>query len=198
MENENLEIQTPKNEGEQQPKNESEEQAAKQIVEEFDKIKIYGENQKIRAEKAERRLKELEAKKNEPEAKKSNDLNYERELAEETYLEQKGFSLKEQKEFLQKECQQTDKTLKEVLKYKYVQEELRNIKDQIEAEKGMPAGGGKPASSNKNSIDHWIDKKNKDGSYALSGDLEFDGKLIDERINREKKNQMFDKEFFPE
>lgn len=134
-----------------------------------------------------------ETSKNEEQPSKPD---YDREMLEDTFMESKGVTLDSQKEFLRKEAKESGKTLKDVMKYKYVQEELKNIKDQAEAESSMPDGSGKPSGKTKNTVEYWKDKKNADGTYSTPSDPELAKKVIDARLKQEASSSMFSDELY--
>lgn len=183
--------------GEEQPNAELESN------EELTKAKEVAENQKIRAEKAEAKLKkiaeaseektETETPKKEKQPDESDDT---REMVEDTFMESKGLNLDAQKEYARKEAQETGKPLKDVLNMKYVQEELKNISDQSEAEAGMPEGKGKGSGGTKDSVEYWVNKTNADGTYATPPDMELANKVIDARVAQQGSDNKFSDDLY--
>jgi hypothetical protein len=122
---------------------------------------------------------------------KPDEPDYTKAMVEETFLETKGVLLDKQKEFVKKEVKETKKPLGEVLKFKYVQEELANIKTQAEAEAGMPQGSGQTAGKSSKNVDYWLQK-----GGVPEDDLELADKVIEARLEKEKTKDMFSKEMF--
>ena len=145
---------------------------AKQVLEKTDKEKhpkLYQareqalkslqayEQQKSRAELAEKKAKEKLAKKSvkgESETpKKKEGFDY-GELA---YLEAKNIS-EDCHEFLFGETQKTNKELKEILGYEYIKEELKKITDEKASEDAIPEGGKRGGKTTKGDVNYWLAK----------------------------------------
>jgi len=113
------------------------------------------QNQKIRAEKAEKAAKKTPKKKEvNPTSKTKDSFGY-GELA---YLEAKKVS-EECHDYLLKEVQSTGKELKEILGYKYVKEEMDKLVADKASEDAVPTGRKRGAgASAKASVDYWVKK----------------------------------------
>ena len=188
-----LENDTLTNEGDQDTTPETESEMVK---------KEAYENQKIRAEKAERELKELKAetqtpkKEVETETPKKEEQSNDPDYAKLAFLEGKGIKHPDDQKIVQDEASRLKLPLTDILGMEHIKGKLKNAKDQREAEDGMPDGGGKPGGGSKGSVEHWVNKKNKDGSYALSGNLELDSKIIDARTKQHVESNKFSEELY--
>ena len=72
------------------------------------------------------------------------------------FLEAKGVS-EEDQDFILKEVQQTGKGLKDVLNFKYVQEELKSRKDERIVKNALPTSK-RSSGAAKDDVDYWIQK----------------------------------------
>ena len=122
------------------------------------------------------------------EEKKSDEPDY----AKLAFLNGKKVSHPDDQKLVMDEAKRLDLPLTDILGMDHIKSKLKDSQDQREAEVGMPDSRGKPSGGNKGSVEHWIDKKNKDGTFASSGNLELDGKIIAARIKKEEKGNMFD------
>jgi hypothetical protein len=128
----------------------------------------------------------------EPEKPESNKLQSdEPDYAKLAFLEGKGIKHPDDQKLVQEEANRLKLSLTDILGMEHIKAKLKNASDQREAEAGMPQGGGQPGSGSKNSVDYWLDKKDKDGHYVTPPDPETHLKVINERISRQKKNKMF-------
>lgn len=196
---ENQENETPKNEGENQPNDSSESNA-----ETVDKTAY--DNQKIRAEKAEKRLKELEAKSNQqteqPNTPKnegqSNESDYYKDLTLRTFMKGEGIDDKADQDWILKEANELKKPVEDLLSKPYYQSELKTRRTQRQAENGTPDGSGSSSGGVRNDVDYWIDKKNpkNPGEFLLPKDPELKIKVINARMARDKRNQEFPDESY--
>lgn len=112
------------------------------------------------------------------------------------FLEGKGVKHPDDQKIVQDEATRLKLPLTDVLEMKHIQAKLKDSKDQREAEDGMPSGDGKPSGSNKTSVDYWVGKKNKDGSFATPDDLELAEKVIKARIKSEESGNKFSETLF--
>lgn len=190
---ENLENETPTNdEGEEQQPEADNEQS-----DELDKAKEYGNNQKVRAEKAEAELKKLKAqaesnKPTETETPQKTEQSNEPDYAQLAYLEGKGLDHPDDQKIVQDEAKRLKLPLTDILAMEHIKAKLKDTKNQREAEDGMPDSSGKGGTGTRNSVDYWINKKNKDGSYAVPPDPKLHQEVINARIGKEKEGEMFD------
>ena len=155
--------------------------------EELAKAKEYAQNQKIRAEKAERELKALKGKTMETETpkkeeeQKSNEPDY----AKLAFLETKGVLHPDDQKMVQEEANRLKLPLTDILGMEHIKSKLKTAKTQREAEDGMPSGTGKPSGAAKNTVDYWVDRKKADGSYDTPEDLELAEQVIQKRMRKE-------------
>ena len=122
----------------------------------------------------------------------SNEPDY----AKEAFLEQRGVKHITDKKLIYEEAKRLKLPLTDVLEMDHIKAKLKISQDQREAEAGMPEGGGKPGGANKSSIEHWIDKKNPDGTFATPDDLELANKVIDARVKRQSEENKFSDELY--
>jgi len=171
------------------PQNESDD-----VVEKLTKAEEYGRNQKIRAEKAEKEYKTLKAKMGESETPKkeeqSNETNSSERIDKLT-LKSEGITHSDDVKIVLTEAKRLKLPVEEVAGMEHIKAKLKTAKEQREAESGMPTGSGKPSGTTKNSVEHWVDKKNSDGSYATPDDLELAEKVIDARIKKDNASNQF-------
>lgn len=165
-------------------------------VDETAKLKEYAQNQKIRAEKAEKELKAFRAQQQKTETEtptkeetKSNEPDY----AKEAFLEQRGVEHPDDKKIVYDEAKRLNLPLTDVLGMEHIKSKLKSSKTQREAESGMPSGGGKGGSgATKNTVEYWIDKRNADGTYQTPEDVELANKVISARMKSESNKSMFE------
>lgn len=179
---------------EQQPNAEEE---SKDEPDELAKAKEVGDNQKIRAEKAEAKLKKAEAElakkvetktpKKEEDKEQSNEPDY----AKLAFLEGKGVKHPDDQKIVQDEADRLKLPLTDILGMEYIKAKLKDSKSQREAEGGMPDDSGKVSSKSKGSVDHWVGKKNKDGTYDTPTDLKLANEVIDARLKAEEGGNKF-------
>lgn len=193
---ENTENDTPTNEGGQDTNPETE---SSPEPDELAKTKEAYENQKIRAEKAEKELKDLKAKESqtpkkqgEAETPKKEEESNEPDYAKEAFLEQRGVQHADDKKIVYDEANRLKLPLTDILGMEHIKTKLKSASEQREAEAGMPDSKGKPSGSNKGSEDYWIDRKNKDGSFQNPKDPELHQKVIKKRMEKEQKGNEFD------
>lgn len=166
---------------------------------ELTKAQELANNQKIRAEKAEKELKEiksqLEAKKEKPsETPKNNDDSGEpdsNERLDRLALKSEGITNREDQDLVLKEAKRLQMSVEDVIQEDYIKSKLKNLATQREAESGMPSDDGKPTGGNKGTVEYWLDKKGKDGQYITPSDPELATKVINARMNKETKGRMF-------
>ena len=198
MENE-TELQDSQQPDEEVQASENKDDKAEEVKEEKDDSAALKEKNKQlfeRAKKAETEAKELKAqleKKETPtpkkeEAEQSNEPDY----AKEAFLEQRGVKHPDDKKIIYDEANRLKLPLTDILGMEHMKTKLKDAQTQREAEEGMPDGKGKPGGVNKGAEDYWVGKKNKDGSFAAPPDLELHQKVINKRITKEKKANMFD------
>lgn len=177
-------------EGEQDPTPESE-------PDELAKVQKAYESQKVRAEKAEKAAKALEAKlasnkpmeNDTPKNEKSNEPDY----AKLAFLEGKGVTHPDDQKVIQDEANRLKLPLTDILGMEHIKAKLKVAKNQREAEEAMPDGSGKTGIASKNSVDYWVNKTNKDGTFQTPDDQELAEKVIEARLKQhENKNKFSD------
>lgn len=172
--------------------------------EELTKTKEAYENQKIRAEKAERELKDLKAKLETDTPKKSESETPKNEEKQPDYndridrliLKSENITHPDDQDLVMKEAKRLNLSVEEIVKEDYIKAKLKTLATQREAEAGMPTGSGKSAGSTKNTVEYWRDRKNPDGTYQTPDDLELAEKVIDARTKQIAKGQMFSDELY--
>ncbi len=107
-------------------------------------------------------------------------------------LTTEGITHKDDIKIVLDEAKRLKLPVEEVKDMEHIKTKLKDSKDQREGEDGMPEGSGsKGNSGNKTSVDHWVDKKDKDGNYITPDDLELAEKVINKRINKQEKQGKF-------
>ncbi len=181
--------------GENQPNQENDGQQIERLRNErndFKKKSNTMEAQKSHWKKKAEAKAEKPAKAGKPaEAKKSNEPDYTTKLAEDTFLEQRGFKNSDDQKYIRDEAGKTGKNIKEVLDFKYVQEKLKTDSEQREAQAGMPKGKGSSGKSSSKDVDYWIAK-----GETPTDDLELAGKVIQAKMDKEEKGNMFSEELY--
>jgi hypothetical protein len=124
--------------------------------EELVKSLEYAQNQKIRAEKAEKSAKSTpkKAEGENPTPKKKDGFDY----AELAYLEVKGVNDKEAQDYLSSEIKKTGKDLKELLGYDYINESLKKMKEAKESQNAIPSRSKRSSATVKSDVSYWINK----------------------------------------
>lgn len=203
MTEENMENETPKNDEEQQPNAENESEKSKdESNEELDKSKEYGENQKIRAEKAEAENKKLKAdaeakvETKTPKKDEQSDETDNTERLDKLTLKSEGITHIDDAKVVLDEAKRLQLPVEEVMNMEHIKSKLKDAKDQREAEDGMPEGKGKSGSGNKTSVEHWVNKKDKDGNYITPDDLKLANEVIDARVKQQEEGNKFSDQLY--
>jgi hypothetical protein len=186
MNEEYLENDTPKNEEVAEPKTDE----TPENVEETVKKEVY-ENQKIRAEKAEAELKKLKAEAETETPKKENKSDDYNDRIDRLSLKSEGITNSDDQDLVLKEAKRLNLPVEEILKEDYMKSKLKTLATQRAAEDGLPDSSGKKGGGTKNSVDYWIDRKNKDGGYENPTDMELAIKVVNARMERERRKQEF-------
>ena len=189
MDKENLENETPENNEEEI----SDDELIDETNDELAKAKEIANNQKIRAEKAEKELKALKAK-SDSETSKKEEQPDNTDYGKLAFLNSKGVEHPDDQKIVMDEAKRLNLPIEKVLSEKYIQAQLKDTKDQREAENGMPEGGSGKSGGNKGSVDYWINRKDEDGNFITPEDTELANKVIDARIKAQEKNSMFSDE----
>ena len=145
-----------------------------------------------RAKKAEGELKELKAKaetpKETPEAPKSQ--SNEPDYARLAYLETKGIVHPDDQKTVQDEAERLKLPLTDVLAMEHIKARLEASKEDREAKAGMPKGKGRGAGTTQHDVDYWV------GKEGLPDDQDLAAKVVEARMGKEKKANMFSDELF--
>lgn len=122
-----------------------------------------------------------------PEAKQSDEPDYGK-LA---YLKAEGVDHPDDRKIVLEEAKRLNLPIEKVLQEKYIQSQLKDAKDQRNAEAGMPEGGNGKSGANKNSVEYWKDRKDKDGNYETPTDTKLANEIIEARIKSAQETNMF-------
>ncbi len=142
---------------------------------------------KTKLEKAKEAEKIIPEKKSEPE-KKEEKKDFDN--ADYAYLAVKGYETDEEIAFIKGELEKTGKTLREILNYNYVQEELKSIKDEKAAKDATPKGSKRTGgASAKDDVDYWLAKG--DEELPPSDQRELRRKVVLAREQRDRKANKF-------
>lgn len=133
-----------------------------------------------------------ELKSDSPEAKQSDELDYGK-LA---YLKSEGVEHPDDRKIVLEEAKRLNLPIERILQEKHIQAQLKDSKDQRNAESGMPEGGSGKSGGNKGSVDYWVNRKDKDGNYETPTDTDLANKVIDARISAEQKSNMFSADLY--
>lgn len=127
-----------------------------------------------------------------PEAKQSDELDYGK-LA---YLKSEGVDHPDDRKLVLDEAKRLNLPIEKILQEKHIQSQLKDAKDQREAEAGMPTGGAGKSGSNKNSVDYWVNRRDKDGNYLTPTDTKLANEVIDARLKAEQDKTMFSPDLY--
>ena len=171
--------------------------------EELTKSKEYGDNQKIRAEKAEKKVKELEAKPSEPVENETpikiepKEQSSEPDYAKLSFLEGRKVDNPDDQQIVLSEAERLKLPLTDVLEMEHIKSKLKDAKDQRESTEGMPKGSGKGTGKTRNDVDYYTSKPQKaDGTYETPTDLDLADKVIEARMKKEKQGNQFSEELY--
>lgn len=127
-----------------------------------------------------------------PEAKQSDELDYGK-LA---YLKSEGVDHPDDRKIVLEEAKRLNLPIERILQEKHIQSQLKDAKDQREAEAGMPEGSAGKSGGNKGSVDYWVNRKDKDGNYVTPTDTKLANEVIDARMKSEQEKTMFSADLF--
>lgn len=154
------------------------------------KTKEYANNQKIRAEKAEKELKILKAQvgktenvtpKNDEGTNKSNEPDYSK-LA---FLEGRKVDHPDDQKIVLDEAKRLNLPLTDILGMEHVKAKLKANSEQRDAEDGVPKGKGKAGGTTKGDVEYWLSK----GGTPEDQDLA--EKVVAARMKQESDRNMF-------
>lgn len=126
-----------------------------------------------------------DSKEDKPEANKSDELN-EGQIA---LLTVKGYDHSEDIDFIQKEMQESRKTLAEVLTMTYVKEGLKELKEARGVKDATPEGGKRSQASAKDSVTYWIAKGELPPNTPEN--MELRRKIVNQREKTDKVGSKF-------
>jgi hypothetical protein len=162
-------------------------------VDDYNKARELANNQKIRAEKAEKELKELKSKQTleKPTPKNDEPKSDEPDYAKLAFLKSEGITHADDQKIVQDEAKRLKLPLTEVLQMEHIKGKLKDAKDQREAQDGSPKGKGKSGGSNSTDVDYWLAK-----GETPTNDLELAEKVINARMKKESSAGMFSDELW--
>lgn len=154
-----------------------------------EKLKEYGENQKIRAEKAERELKALKSKNSEIETPKKEQSS-EPDYARLAFLEQRGVNNADDIKLVQDEASRLKLPLTDILSMEHIKTKLKDNNDQREAQSGMPDSKGRASGASKGDVDYYL------ANGKTPEDLKLAEKVINARMKKSSTGKMFSDELY--
>lgn len=151
---------------------------------------------KAMADRRKKRLLEYETEDGKPKPKSDSTTDKKKQSSEpdyakEAFLEQRGVKHPDDKKVIYEEAERLKMPLTDVLGMDYIKSKLKNAQDQREASDGTPKGRGRGSSKARSDVDYWVDKKDKDGNYQTPDDMELAEKVINARIKKEERGNMF-------
>jgi len=154
----------------------------------------YNEEKKEWIKKEEPKKEEKPEKTSDKKLEQPNEPDY----AKLAFLKGEGVTHPDDREAVMEEAKRLNLPLTDVLGMEHIKAKLKDNKAQREAEENTPSGRGTSRGKGnfKDSVDYWIDRKNKDGSYQTPADLELAEKVIQARIAKQEKAGMFSDELY--
>lgn len=116
-------------------------------------------------------------------SKKSDDLDY-GQLA---YLSAKGVESDEDIDLVKEVIAETGKDLKDVIKSKYFQAELKERRETRAVREAIPSGSKRSGTSTKDTVEYWLAK----GQLPPSDQTELRRKVVNARITKESSGSKF-------
>lgn len=107
------------------------------------------------------------------------------------FLEQRKISHPDDQKLVQEEAERLKLPLTDILGMEHIKSKLKETSDQRSAEEGMPKGRGSSSSSTSNKVEHWVDKRDKEGNYVTPDDPELANQVIEKRIQKESRENKF-------
>lgn len=159
-------------------------------VEDLAKAKELANNQKIRAEKAERELKELKAKSEKPTPKNDETQSNEPDYAKMAFLEAKDVKHLEDQKLVMDEAKRLKLPLTDILGMEHIKSKLKDSKDQREAQDGAPRGKGKSGGNSAQDVEYHLAKG------TTPDDLELAEKVIEARMKQEQGASKFSSDLY--
>lgn len=126
-----------------------------------------------------------------PESKKQSDELDNTERIDKLTLKSEGVEHSDDIKMVLDEAKRLKLPVEEIINMEHIKSKLKKAQDQREAEDGMPDGRGKSSSGTKDSVEHWVNKKDKDGNFLTPDNLELANKVIDARLKQKKDGNMF-------
>lgn len=155
-------------------------------------IKIRTESrQKLyaRTKEAETKLKTFASeKKDTPTTKKEGKEDKSLDYGQKAFLIANGIKGQEELSIVQDVLNATGKSLDEVIEMRFVQEELKALREQKQTEDATPKGNGERGGNGaRNTVDFWIAK----GELPPADQVELRRKVVNEKLKRSKQKSKF-------
>ena len=116
----------------------------------------------------------------------SNEPDY----AKIAFLETKGFSNPDDQKWIQDEAGRLKLPLTDIINMEHAKLKLATMKDEREAQAGMPKGPGRGSGKTQQDVDYWLAKG------ETPDDQELGAKVIEARIKKEKDSNKFSEQLF--
>jgi hypothetical protein len=150
----------------------------KQLFERAKKAEGFEKNSDGRWVKAQKPEVELKPQSSEP------------DYAKLAYLETKGFTHPDDQKVIQDEAVRLKLPLTDVMGMEHIKSKLQMMKDQRESMAGMPKGAGRGGGKTQQDVDYWLAKG------ETPDDQELAAKVIEARIQKETKGNMFSDDLY--
>lgn len=124
-------------------------------------------------------------KKGKKEEKKSEGLDY----GQKAYLIARGYEHADDIALIQQAMEQTGKSLEEVIGMKYIQAELKELKDTRAVAGALPNKGNRSGQSAANTVEYWIAKGELPPNTPENTQLRRD--IVNARLKKEKSGDIF-------
>lgn len=117
-------------------------------------------------------------------SKKSDGIDY----AQEAYLLANGIKEADEIELVQERMSNTGKSLKEVLASKYLQEDLKELRDAKSVKEALPSSSKRSNTSARNTVEYWIGKLDSDKNASLLDipDVKLRRQVVNARLQKKK------------
>lgn len=128
----------------------------------------------------------LNRNKNKPE-KKTSEKSGELDYGQKAFLVSNGIKGAEENELVKSFMKETGKSLDDVLESRYFQEELKDLREKKATDNATIKSSKRSNQSSQNEVDYWINK----GELPPATEVELRRKVVNERIKRETKTNIF-------
>lgn len=168
------------------------ENGSEESQEDVSKLRDYGKNQKIRAEKAEQELKALKSKLSETKESETpkNEKSDEPDYAKLAFLKSNQVEHPDDQKIVMDEAARLKLPLTDILGMEHIKAKLKDSKDQREAQSGMPKGKGRAGGNTQGDVDYWL------ANGKTPDELELAEKVINARMKQDSSQKMFSDELF--